>query len=231
MVAKLRVLVACEESGAVRRAFRALGHDAWSCDLAPARDEVLHHITGDVRRLLNGENPIVPYGFPLPPREWDLLIAFPPCTYLCNSGVRWFTTIPDIQKPGFLYGERRRNAMNAACDLFAALYHSSIPHVAIENPIMHGHARRRLAYGLEVPEFTQSIQPWQFGHGEVKRTCLWLKGLPPLTPTDIVSGREARVHKTAPSEFRSRDRAVTYAGIARAMAEQWSAYILAMRAA
>ena len=223
----LRVLVACEESGAVRRAFRALGHDAWSCDLAPARDEMFYHIMGDVRAVLRGQVQTI-YGAPMPPREWDLLIAFPPCTYLCNSGVRWFTTIPDIQKPGFLYGDARARAMQSAVTLFADLWHANIPHIAIENPIQHKYARIALS-NQDVPRYSQSIQPWQFGHGEVKRTCLWLKGLPPLTPTDIVSGREARVHKTAPSEFRSRDRSVTYSGIARAMAEQWSAYILANR--
>lgn len=214
----MRVLVACESSGVVREAFRRRGHEAWSCDLLPAQDGSPFHIQADANFVLNYPNRVLG-GLPRWMREvrWDLLIAHPPCTYLCNSGVRWFTTIPQIQKPGTLYGDARRLAMADAAALFLAFLNAPIKHIAIENPIMHCHARQAIG-GVK---FSQTIQPWQFGHGEVKRTALWLRNLPTLVPTNIVSGRVARVHREPPSADRWQKRSVTYQGIADAMAEQW----------
>lgn len=205
---KMRVLIACEFSGVVRDAFQALGHDAWSCDLLPTETSGEgKHFQCDARKVLD----ISPEdGLP-----WDLLIAHPPCTYLSNSGVRWLSD-------GKTLNAERHREMQAACDLFAAFYHANIPHVCIENPIMHKYARDYLQSVWKVPPFTQSIQPWQFGHGEVKRTCLWLRGLPDLKPTQIVAGRSARVHRASPGPDRWKERSRTLAGIAQAMAEQWT---------
>lgn len=187
----MKVLIACEFSGAVRRAFRVLNHDAWSCDLQPAEDNDPHHFQCDVGRLLH---------YP-----WDILIAHPPCTYLCNSGVRWLDT-----QPG------RRDLMRDACVFFLKLQRCNIPRIAIENPIPHRHAKQRIG------NYSQIIQPWQFGHGETKATCLWLKNLPLLKPTNIVEGRIARVHRTPPSPDRWKERSRTLPGIAAAMAAQWN---------
>lgn len=195
----VRVLVACEFSGVVRRAFRARGHDAWSCDLLPAEDGSEFHLVGDCLKFVAG---------------WDLLIAHPPCTYLCNSGVRWLSS-------GGKINPERHKLMQSACDLFAALYWADIPRIAIENPVMHKYARDYLASAWKVPTFTQSIQPWQFGHGEIKRTCLWLRGLDSLQPGEIVSGRTARVHRASPGPDRWKERSRTFEGVAKAMAEQW----------
>lgn len=195
-----RVLIACEFSGIVRRAFAAQGHDAWSCDLLPADDRSNKHIVGDVRAILGD--------------GWDLLmVAHPPCTRLCNSGVRWLHTPP----PG-----KTRDEMWAELDdgaaLFSACWNAPIPRIAVENPVMHKHAKARI---VGYVEFAQSIQPYEFGHPETKRTCLWLKNLPPLTPTEIVAGREARVHRMPPGPDRWRERSRFFPGIAQAMASQW----------
>jgi len=189
----MKVLIGCEFSGVVRRAFADLGHDAWSCDLLPAEDGSNKHIVGDVRDVLHD--------------GWDLLAVFhPPCTRLCNSGVRWLA-------------ERNLWAdLDRAADLFSALWNAPVPRRAIENPIMHRHAKERIA-GYRKP--AQIIQPWQFGHGETKATCLWLHGLMPLRPTDVVDGRTARVHRMPPSANRWRERSRTFDGVARAMALQW----------
>ena len=190
----MRVLVACEFSGIVRRAFRAMGHEAWSCDLLPAEDRSDFHIQGDARKILDD--------------GWDLLmVAHPPCTRLCNSGVRWLA-------------ERNLwRELDEAADLFSAFWNAPIPRVAVENPVMHRHAKERIR---NYAEPAQSVQPWQFGHGETKRTCLWLRNLPPLKPTNIVSGREQRVHLMAPGPNRWKERSRTFEGIAAAMAQQWS---------
>jgi hypothetical protein len=189
----VKVGIICEESGTVRDEFARLGHDAWSCDILPRPGK---HITGDARA-----------------QDWrgfDLLICHPPCTYLCNSGVRWLH-----ERPG------RWDRMREAADFFQWCLSlvDIVPGVGVENPIPHRHA------GL--PPYDQIIQPWQFGHGETKATCLWLRGLPPLEPTKIVSGREGRVWKCSPGPNRSRIRSQTYPGIARAMAEQWTAALCA----
>jgi len=189
----MRVLVACEFSGIVREAFRKRGHVAWSCDLLPAEDGSEFHIQGDV--LL--------HGIQLRP-GWDLMIAHPPCTYLANSGARWLVNNPVRQK-----------AMRAACEFFMRLRYAPIDRIAIENPIPHKHAREYMG------NYTQLIQPWQFGHGETKATCLWLKNLPKLVPTNIVEGRTPRVHHASPGPDRWKERSRTLQGIADAMADQW----------
>lgn len=183
----MRVLVACEFSGTVRRAFRALGHEAWSCDLLPAEDGSPWHLQGDCLQFLSC--------------GWDLLIGHPPCTHLAVSGARWFS--------------EKRAQQEDALAFVRALMLAPVPRVAIENPVSV------IASRIRKPD--QVIQPWQFGHGETKATCLWLKNLPPLVPTSVVDGREARVHLMPPSPDRWKERSRTYEGIAAAMAEQWSA--------
>lgn len=192
----MRVLVGCEFSGTVRDAFAALGHDAWSCDLLPT-EKPGNHIVGNVLDVIGD--------------GWDLAIFHPPCTYLCNSGVLWLYGVS-----GNEINNERWESMQDACRLFSALLHCRIPRVAVENPVMHGHAQRIIS-----KSFSQSIQPWQFGHGETKRTCLWLRNLPRLKPTNIVDGREPKIHYASPSEDRWKIRSLTYPGIAQAMAQQW----------
>lgn len=181
----MRVLLGCEFSGTVRRAFRARGHDAWSCDILPAEDGSPHHFQTDVRDLLED--------------GWDMAVFFPPCTHLAVSGARWFKDKAEEQAQ--------------ALDFVRTLMAAPIPRWCIENPVsvISSHIRK--------PD--QCIQPWQFGHGETKKTCLWFKGLMPLRPTNIVEGREARIHKMPPGPDRWKERSRTFAGIAAAMAEQW----------
>jgi site-specific DNA-cytosine methylase len=200
----MRVLVACEYSGVVRRAFRALGHDAWSCDLLPAEDGAKEHYQCDVMDLLNPDNPdyMPPPGSmfePSGPPLFDLMIAHPPCTHMSVSGARWF--------------KDKRQEQEHALDFVRALMAAPIERIAIENPISVISSR------IRKPD--QIIQPWQFGHGETKATCLWLQGLPKLTPTNIVEGREARIHRMPPGPDRWKERSRTFTGIAAAMAEQW----------
>ncbi len=188
----MRVLVGCEFSGIVRDAFRARGHDAWSCDLLPTEVNG-PHIEGDIFKAIAE-------------RPWDLMVAHPPCTYLALSGNRW------QNEPG------RREAQAAAAVFVRALYESSVPMIAIENP------RGALNRLWRRPD--QVIQPWMFGHGETKATCLWLKNLPPLMATDVSTGREQRVHRMTPSPDRWKERSRTLAGIASAMADQWGGLAL-----
>jgi hypothetical protein len=180
----MRVLVACEYSGRVRDAFRALGHDAMSCDLLPTEVQGPHY-EGDVFDIIDD--------------GWDLMIAHPPCTHLAVSGARWFKDKVAEQAEALAFVRR--------------LLDAPIPMIALENPISIISSRIRR------PD--QIIQPWQFGHGETKATCLWLKGLRLLEPTNVVDGREARVHKMPPSPDRWKERSRTYEGIAAAMAAQW----------
>ncbi len=181
----MRVLIACEFSGAVRGAFRALGHDAWSCDLLPGEDESGFHVIGDCLGQLD--------------RGWDLMIAHPPCTHLAVSGARWFKDkLPEQE---------------AALRFVRALLDAPIPRIALENPISI------ISSKIRKPD--QIVQPWMFGHGETKATCLWLKGLPKLVPTKIVDGRTPRVHFASPGPDRWKERSRTLPGIAQAMAEQW----------
>ena len=181
----MRVLVACEFSGIVRDAFLLQGHDAWSCDLLTSESPNARHYQGDIRDLLD--------------EDWDLMIAFPPCTHLAVSGARWFK------------GKQQEQA--EALDFVRLLLDAPIPRIALENPIS--------VISSKIRKPDQIIQPWMFGHGEVKATCLWLKNLPKLTPTDVVDGRTPRVHHAAPSPDRWKDRSRTLPGIAQAMAEQW----------
>lgn len=134
--------------------------------------------------------------------KWDMILAFPPCTHLAVSGARYFEQ------------KRKDGRQQAAIDFFMQFANADCSKIAIENPvgIMSTYYRK--------PD--QIIQPWQFGHGETKKTCLWLKGLPPLIPTEIVEGRQQRIWKMPPSEDRAKNRAKTFPGIARAMAEQWA---------
>ncbi len=196
----IRVLVACEFSGTVRRAFDACGFDAWSCDLLPAEDGSNRHFQCDVRDILH--------------EGWDcLIVAHPPCTRLCNSGVRWLTKPPRGKTLDQMWQELEEGA-----SLFSDMWNALIPHVAVENPVMHKHAKRLIR---NYQEFSQSVQPWEYGHGEVKRTCLWLRNLPKLLPTNIVDGRMARVHRMPPGPDRAKERSRFFSGIAQAMADQW----------
>jgi hypothetical protein len=187
----MRVLVACEFSGIVRDAFIAKGHNAISCDLLES-DIPGPHYRGDVRDLLRQYNGINEFWF-------DLVIAFPPCTSLCVSGARWF--------------KDKQQEQREAIEFFMLFTRLPFAKVAIENPI------GIMSTIYRKPD--QIIQPWQFGHGETKATCLWLKGLPKLIPTNIVEGREHRIHRMAPGPERAKERSRTYQGIATAMAEQW----------
>ena len=181
----MRVLIACEYSGTVRDAFASLGHDAWSCDLLPT-ERPGQHINGNVLDHLH--------------RNWDLMIAHPPCTHLAVSGARWF--------------KDKISEQAEALDFVRHLMDAPIPRIAIENPISI------ISSSIRRPD--QIIQPWQYGHGETKATCLWLKNLPKLVPTNIVEGREARIHKMPPGPDRWKERSRTYQGIATAMATQWN---------
>jgi hypothetical protein len=195
----VKVLVACEYSGRVRDAFRRRGHDAWSCDLLPAEDGSTFHIQGNALDVM--------HGFGRYTREagrWDLMVAHPPCTHLSVSGARHFEA------------KRASGEQQAAIRFFLALASARIPRIAIENPVCIMSSVWR--------EPDQIIQPWEFGHGETKATCLWLKGLPKLRPTDIVPGREQRIWKMPPSPDRWKERSRTFEGIAEAMADQWSNY-------
>lgn len=189
----MRVLVACEFSGVVRRAFRALGHDAYSCDLLPPEDgDAWHHLQGDAVEATQAFS-------------WDLMIAHPPCTHLAVSGARHFAEkIADGRQ-------------QAALDFVQALMDAPIPRIAIENPIS--------VISSKIRKPDQIIQPWQFGHGETKATCLWLKNLPKLVPTEIVDGRVARVHRMPPGPDRWKERSRTFEGIAAAMASQWGGLV------
>lgn len=183
----MRVLIACEFSGVVRKAFRARGHDAWSCDILPSEDDSPHHWHCDVLDVLRGGE------------EWDLMIAHPPCTHLAVSGARWFKDKQHEQAMALVFVRKLLNA--------------PVERIALENPISIISSRIRR------PD--QIVQPWMFGHGEVKATCLWLKNLPKLLPTNIVEGRTPRVHFASPGPDRWKERSRTLAGIADAMADQW----------
>ena len=186
----MNVLIACEESGVVRDAFAALGHNAWSCDLLPTRRPG-QHWQGDVRECNFA--------------AFDLMIAHPPCDHLAVSGARWFAE------------KRADGRQQEAIEFFMLLARAPVPMKCIENPVSI------MSSVWRKPD--QIIQPWQFGHGETKATCLWLEGLPKLAATKIVDGREARVHRMAPGPNRKRDRSETYAGIAEAMAWQWGGQV------
>jgi hypothetical protein len=187
----MRVIVGCECSGRVRDALLRRGHDAWSCDLKPSETPG-PHIQDDVLNHLDD--------------GWDLGIFHPDCTYLCNSGVRWLSVRPE-----------RIPLMEQACDFFSALLNSNIPRIGLENPVMHGHAKRRIGV-----QQTQTVQPWWFGDAERKATCLWLKNLPPLVATNRVLPLGNSVHHEPPGPNRKANRSRTFPGLAEAMAQQWT---------
>jgi site-specific DNA-cytosine methylase len=180
----MKILVACEFSGIVREAFRARGHDAWSCDLLDTEIPG-QHIRGDVRGELG--------------KKWDMVIAFPPCTALCCSGNRWYAGT-----------QARRDALEFIWDIMDC----KVEKLCIENPV------GVISSSIETP--SQIVQPWWFGHGEVKSTCLWLYGLPLLQATDRVSGRRERVWRMGENGGnRGKERSRTLPGMAAAMAVQW----------
>jgi len=195
----MKVLIACEESQTVCKAFRALGHEAYSCDILDCSGGYPEwHIKGDALEVLTSQ-------------EFDLKIGFPPCDHLAVSGARWF---PEKRADG-----RQRRGIQ----FFLKMAHLCD---AIENPIgiMSGGDYFKKYYpewAMHTRKPDQIIQPWQFGHGETKATCLWLKGLPLLQPTNIVDGRESRIHRMPPTPDRAKLRSKTYEGIAFGMAQQW----------
>lgn len=207
--APMRILVACEFSGTVRNAFLARGHDAWSCDLLPSDDGSNRHIIGDARDLLND--------------GWDLLmVAHPPCTRLCNSGVRWLHKPPNGKTIHQMWAE-----LDAGAGLFSDFWNAPIDRVCIENPVMHKHAKARIT-GYEPA--AQTVQPWWFGEQAFKATGLYLRNLPPLTPTDRLTpprvGTKSHkewsyIHRASPGPDRGHIRSKFFPGIASAMADQW----------
>ena len=200
---KPKVLIGCEMSGRVRDAFLAAGREAVSCDLLPSETPG-PHIQGDVLEALRS-------------RQWALAILFPPCTFLCNSGVRW------LYKQGTRERiESRWQSMRDGAAFFAACWNAPVARLVVENPVMHRHAK------MEIEKLTGplpepcSVHPWQHSHGETKRTLLWLRGLPPLAPSCIVPGRIPRVHHASPGPDRWKERSRTLPGIAAAMAAQYA---------
>ena len=191
----MRVLVACEESGTVRAVFRALGHNAWSCDILPSRDGSPFHYQQDVTTLLD--------------KGWDLLIGHPPCTHLAVSGARWF--------------KDKQQEQDEALAFVKLLMDAPVPRIAIENPVSVISSR------IRKPD--QIVQPWMFGDPFTKTTCLWLKTLPPLIPTNVVDKGERHITKSGrsllawynlpPSVDRAKIRSKTFEGMAQAMASQW----------
>lgn len=205
-----RILVGCETSGVVRRAFAACGHDVWSVDLLPSEDGSNRHIVGDVRDYLN--------------EGWDLLaVMHPPCTRLCNSGVRWLSVPPPGRTLASMWAE-----LDEGAALFSTCWRAPIERVAIENPIMHRHARERMPSDLPKP---QIVQPWWFGDPAFKATGLYLRGLPSLVPTNKLSPPTAgtpehrawsMAHRAPPGPERWKIRSKTFGGLADAMAAQWT---------
>ena len=201
----MKILLGCEESQAVCIEFRKRGFEAYSCDILPESGGCPQwHIQDDLLKVIHREH-------------WDAMIAFPPCTYLTVSANKWFKDQPQ-RKSGALVGAERRKAREDAIYFFMQLANAPIEYKGLENPI-----------GIMSTEFRrpdQVIQPWQFGHGETKATCLWLFNLPLLKPTNIVDGREQRLHRLPKTKDRAMLRSKTYPGIAAAMAEQWGNYLL-----
>lgn len=202
----MKILVACEESQAVTIELRKLGHEAYSCDIEPCSGGYPEwHLQQDVAPLLK--------------EKWDMILAFPPCTYLTNAGAR------HLWKGHELNQERYKKGLEAK-EFFMMFYNADCPKIAIENP-----TPSRI---YELPEKSQVIQPWQFGHPFTKRTQLWLKGLPELKPTKIVepertwcpsgsySGKHGEKHRGMFTRDRAKNRSKTFSGIAKAMAEQWT---------
>ncbi|WP_136685655.1 hypothetical protein [Falsirhodobacter xinxiangensis] len=207
-----KILIGCETSGAMRRAFAARGHDVWSCDLLPADDGSNRHIVGDVRGLLND--------------GWDMLVvAHPPCTRLCNSGVRWLSAPPRGRTLAEMWDELAEGA-----ELFSACWNAPVPRIAVENPVMHKHAKALMPASLPKP---QIVQPWWFGEPFFKATGFYLRGLAPLIATDRLSPPRktddpqrhaawSKVHRASPGPDRWKLRSATFPGVAAACAARWS---------
>jgi hypothetical protein len=193
-----RILVGCEYSGVMRDAFIERGHDVISCDFEqPEGKYTDRHYRGDVRDLLQ-------------PGRFDLGIFHPSCQYLCNSGVRWLHERPE-----------RWDLMREGAEFFKLLLNADIPHVAVENPVMHKYAAEIIGEKL-----TFSLQPWEHGEAERKRTCFWLRNLPPLKPSNIVAGPYGnKVHHASPGKDRWKIRSRTFDGVGLAAADQWGAYV------
>ena len=191
----MKVLVACEYSGIVRNAFAAKGHDAWSCDILPTESPG-NHFQGDVLQYLD--------------KGWDLMIAHPPCTYLSNAGARFLYPKGKLNKDRYKLGLKAKK-------FFMALYNAPINKICVENPI----SSRIFA----LPKYTQTIQPYEYGHPVQKKTCLWLKNLPELKPTNIIYKRQST--KIPGNWFnkggkdRQKNRSKFFDGFAKAMADQW----------
>jgi hypothetical protein len=219
----LRILIGCEFTGTMRRAFSARGHDAWSCDLKPAEDGSNHHITDDVRNHLDG--------------DWDMLIvAHPPCTRLCRSGRRWLSGPGKMTQPKKLPRGRTWESMiqefDDGVDLFLACWRAPVPFVAIENPEMHDLARDRMPDDVPSPHI---VQPFWFGHPEYKGTGWYLRGLPPLIETNRLSEPERgseewkawnRVWRMPPGADRGAERSRFFPGMADAAADQWGGHVV-----
>lgn len=215
----MKVLIACEESQEVCKAFRAKGHEAYSCDVQePSGGHPEWHILGDALKALEGGQVVTMDGVTHDVGKWDLLIAHPPCTYLSNAGARHLWKGHQLQANRVMFGIQGR-------DLFMRFWWEDVPRICVENPVP--------SKVFCLPPYTQAVQPYEYGHPYSKKTCLWLKALPPLFPTDIVepvatwcpSGSYAHKHnernKGMFTTDRAKNRAKTFPGIAKAMAEQW----------
>lgn len=215
----MNVLIACEESQEVCKAFRAKGHNAYSCDIQePSGGHPEWHILGDAVQAMRGGQIVTMDGKSHDIRKWDLLIAHPPCTYLSNAGARHLWKGHQLNADRVTLGIYGR-------DLFMRFWWADVDKVCIENPVPSK------VFGL--PPYTQTIQPYMFGHEYTKKTCLWLKNLPELIPTELVepvatwcpSGSYSQKHgdkyRGMFTTDRARNRAKTFPGVAQAMAEQW----------
>jgi len=211
----MKILIGCETSGTVRNAFLDKGHDTWSCDILPADDQTNRHIQDDIRNVLDME-------------AWDLLmVAHPPCTRLCNSGVRWLSKPPEGKTL-----EQMQEELVEGASLFADLWNADVPRIAVENPIMHKHAKKWIKEfsASAFPEkATQYVQPYEFAQSVdsednvSKRTGLWLKNLPSLVKTGSLTKETARhdIHHASPGPDRWKIRSKFHKGLADAMANQW----------
>ena len=206
-----RVLIGCETSGIVRNAFLDAGHDCWSCDVLPSDQPSNRHIQDDVRNVMAFE-------------RWDFMaVMHPPCTRLCNSGVRWLHKPPKGKTLEQMWAD-----LDEGCALFSDVWNADIPLIAVENPVMHKYAKARIR---NFEPQAQTVQPWHFADSDdsadnvTKATCFWLRGLPQLQTTGTVDGKTARdeCHKASPSADRWKIRSKFHNGIAAAMAQQWGA--------
>lgn len=220
---QIKILIACEESQTVCKAFLERGFEAYSCDIQePSGGHPEWHILGDALKAIEGGQVVTMDGKTHDIGKWDLLIAHPPCTYLSNAGARHLWKGHELQSDRVMLGIQGR-------DLFMRFWWADIPLICVENPVP--------SKVFCLPPYTQAIQPYQFGHPYTKKTCLWLKGLPPLESTNVVepvatwcpsgsySHKHGEQHKGMFTTDRAKNRAKTFPGVADAMAEQWGNYI------